>query len=70
MHPYALIPLATCVASCAMAAAIYARDPRGTGNRLLAGVVAANAVWATSELFWSGAGSPESALAFARGKLE
>ncbi len=66
MHPYALIPLATGIASCAMASAIYARDPHGSGNRLLAGVVAANAVWATCELFWNGAASPESALAFAR----
>ena len=66
MHPYALIPLVACIASAAIAIALWLR---ATSNRRILPVVSlvlAGAFWAFCEVLWSLAPNPDTALGLQR----
>jgi PAS domain S-box-containing protein len=66
MHPYTLIPLAACIASAAIAIALWLR---ATSNRRILPVVSlvlAGAFWAFCEVLWSLAPDPDAALGLQR----
>jgi signal transduction histidine kinase len=59
---FLLLKLLTIAASLFMATAIYFRDPGFRVNRLMAGVVACTAWWATCEVVWTLQSDPDAAL--------
>ena len=62
MHPYALIPLAACVASAAIAVSLWLRAP-GNGRVFpLVSLGVLGAFWAFCEVVWNLAAGPETAL--------
>ena len=66
MHPYALIPLAACIASATIAVSLWLR---ATSNRRILPVVSLGllgAFWAFCEVLWSLAPNPDAALGLQR----
>jgi len=66
MHPYALVPLAACIASAAIAVSLWLRAP---ANRRILPVVSLallGGFWGLCEVLWSLAPSPEAALELQR----
>jgi signal transduction histidine kinase len=63
---YSLVPLATCLGTGALAAAILARDPAQARNRLAALLVGGATVWSFFELLWNAQSDPAVALALVK----
>ncbi|MEK6607026.1 MAG: diguanylate cyclase [Myxococcota bacterium] len=61
MNPYALLPLSGFLANCALAAAVFARNPRAQANRLYAMLALAIAYWSLLKFAWRLVGDAESA---------
>ena len=66
MSPYSLVPLATCLVTGALAAAILARDPAQARNRLAALLVGGATVWSFFEVLWNAHSDPVVVLRLVR----
>jgi signal transduction histidine kinase len=66
MNLYLALPLATCVVTAALAAAILSRDARQPVNRLAALLVGSAAFWSFCEVLWNAQTDPKVALALVK----
>lgn len=62
MNAYLIVPLASCVASAMVAAAVLTRDPSRRANRLAALLVGGACWWAFCEVLWNTSNDPATVL--------
>jgi signal transduction histidine kinase len=69
VHPIVLIPLCSALIAAALAAAILAREPGRSANRMMAAVLACAVWWSLGQVLTLTASGPAAALAYARLEL-